>query len=90
MGGSGGQGVRLGVGMVGVRMDLKEVLKFWGKIKKKWGGSWEVGNGEGVRVDVNEELKVLGKFKTIFVLFFWGGGGQGGGVGSGGPVVGSG
>ena len=70
----------MGVGMLGVRVDVNEVLKFWGKFKKKLGGSWGsvTGGGGGVRVDVNEELKFLGKFKKIFFL---GGGGQG--VGSG-------
>ena len=59
------------MGLVGgVRVDVKEILKFLGKLKKNWGGG---GGGErgglcrgggvgllgGVKVDVNEELKFL-------------------------------
>ena len=59
----------MGVGNgVGVRVDVYEELKFFGKSKKNggcggggrsgcvWGGGGRVG---GVRVDVNEELKFL-------------------------------
>ena len=42
----------------GVRVDVIEELKFWGKFtKKKWGGGVGLVRGEGIRVDVNEELK---------------------------------
>ena len=52
---------------VGVRVDVNEELKFWGKFKKKLGervgggvGSFFLGGRvRGVRVDVNEELKFL-------------------------------
>ena len=57
------------------------------KIQKKNGGGvrgegsgW--GGGGGVRVDVIEELQFLGKF-TKKNVFFLGGGGRVGGVGSG-------
>ena len=64
--GGGLRGVR-GRGRVeggGVRVDVIEELKFFGKIKKKIGGGG-VGRGGGlgwwggVKVDVNEELKFL-------------------------------
>ena len=58
----GGRGW-VGVGRVGgVRVDVKEELKFFGKFtKKKIGGGGQVGESGwwGVRVDVNEELKFL-------------------------------
>ena len=63
----------------GVKVDVNEELKFFVKIRKKYGGGG-VGLG-GIRVDVNEELKFLGKFKKK---------NMGGGVGSGGRVGGSG
>ena len=55
----------LGLGGGGVRVDVNQELKFFGKFKKKknlgrggrmgpWGGP-----GWGVRMDVNEELKFL-------------------------------
>ena len=49
----------------GVRVDVIEELKFFGKFTKFYfffgGGVWFV--WQGVRVDVIEELKFLGKFK---------------------------
>ena len=62
-----GGGVWLGGG---VRMDVNEELKLWGKFTKKFGLGWEGGSGGiwggggrigggGVRVDVNEKLKFL-------------------------------
>ena len=54
-----------GVGLDGVRVDMIEEFKFWGKFtKKKLGGGrggWVWGGrvGGGVRVNVNEELKFL-------------------------------
>ena len=36
-------------------MDVIEILKFLGKLTKKFGG----GGGWGFRVDMNEELKFL-------------------------------
>ena len=65
--GSGGGGSGWGGG--GVRMDVNEELKFFGKFKKKnggegsdWGGVGLVGGGGGggVRVDVNAMLGVGG------------------------------
>ena len=64
----------------GVRVDVNEELKFFGKFTKKkkigGGGVWVGGGvdlkGGGVRVDVNEELNFWGKFKK---KFFLGGGG---------------
>ena len=57
----GGSGGREGSGWGGgVRMDVIEELKFWGKFTKKKirGGGRFAGFGlGGVRVDVNEELK---------------------------------
>ena len=48
----------------GVRVDVNQELKFFGKFKKKngGGGGWVHGGGGpgwGVRMDVNEELKFL-------------------------------
>ena len=64
-GGVGGRGGVRGGGRVGgVRVDVNEELKFWGKFKKKilgggGPGGCRVGGGGGVRMDVNEELKFL-------------------------------
>ena len=57
----------MGGGRVGgVRVDVKEELKFFVKISKKilggGGGEGSGWGGGGVRVDVNGELKFLGKF----------------------------
>ena len=54
----------------GVRVDVREELKFLGNFTQK-----KNGGGGGVRVDVNEELKFLGKFTKK------NSGGSGGGVG---------
>ena len=55
LGGGGGLGW-------GVRVDVIQELKFFGKFKKKLGGGrvgpWG-GPGWGVRMDSNEELKFL-------------------------------
>ena len=54
-----GGGVGLGGG---VRVDVNEELKFWGKFKKNWGGGPGGGGGGRVgrvRVGVNEQLKFL-------------------------------
>ena len=53
-----------GVGLVGVRLDVNEELKFLGKFEKNGGGGVVGGRviGGMVRVDVNE-FKFLGKFK---------------------------
>ena len=56
MGGGGGGGGWVGLGG-GVRSDVNEQLKFWGKFKKK--KKEGVGLGGGVRMDVNEELNFL-------------------------------
>ena len=58
MGGGGGPGGRGRVG--GVRVDVIEEWKFFGKFsrKKNFGGGG-VGSGWGVRVNVNEELNFL-------------------------------
>ena len=56
---------KIGGGWVGggVRVDVNQELKFFGKFKKKLGGGEGVrgvgGFGWGVRMDVNEELKFL-------------------------------
>ena len=70
-------------------------IEVLGKIDKKiragrargvrWGSGWW-----GVRVDVNEELKFFCENSKKYI-FFWGGGGRGGGwVGEGGGVGGQG
>ena len=54
----------MGLGWGGVRVEVNQELKFFGKLKKKkLGGGrvgpWGEGSGLGVRMDVNEELKFL-------------------------------
>ena len=69
----------------GVRVDVIEELKFFGKIQTKKIGGWGVGSGGGggvglvggVKVDVNEELKFCENSRNCFFL----GGLRGGGVG---------
>ena len=77
--GSGGEGV----GLRGIRVDVNEELKFWGKVKKNGGGGrggrWEGSGWGGVRVDLIEELKFLGNFTKK--KFGGGGGGRVGGQG---------
>ena len=51
-----GGGIGLGGG--GVRVDVNQELKFFGKIGGGEGGSMG-GPGWGIRMDVNEELKFL-------------------------------
>ena len=50
-------------GLVGVRVDVNEKLKYCenAKMQKKFPGGGPVGGGRGsgVRVDLNEELKLL-------------------------------
>ena len=71
----------------GVRVDVNQELKFFGKFKKKMGGGGWVhgGGGGGVRVGGQDgcerRIEVFVKIKKKY--FFWGGGRGGRGGGSG-------
>ena len=80
-GGGGG-----GVGLGGVRVDVNQELKFFGKSKKKIGGGGRVGpwggSGLGVQDGCERRIEVFVKIQKN--IFFLGGGGGSVGVGLGG------
>ena len=80
-----------GGGGGGVRVDVNQELKFFGKFKKKGGGGeggsmW--GSGLEGQDGCERRIEVFVKIKKKYFFFF--GGGSGGGVGGGGRVGGSG
>ena len=81
LGGGGGGGGRGRVGGGGVRVDVIEELKFWGKFKKSnfLGGRLDrvgVGGQGGCEQRIEVFVKIPKKN-----IFFFGGGGRGGGSG---------
>ena len=84
MGGGGGSGGGVGLKGMGVRVDVIEELKFWGKFTKKnrggggvcWGGSVRGSQG-GCEQRIEVFVKIQKKKKNA------GGGGSGGRVGGG-------
>ena len=79
MGGGGGWGGG------GVRVDVNQELKFFGKFKKKknWGGGGGSmgGSGLGGQNGCERRIEVFCENKKKIFIFFWGGGGGVGGSG---------
>ena len=61
----------------GVRVDVNQELKFFGKLKKKIGGGGGRVGPWGGQDGCERRIEVFMKIKKIF-FFFWGGGGGGG------------
>ena len=68
---------------MGVRVDVNQELRFFGKFKKKigGGGGWvHGGSGLGGQDGCERRIEVFVKIKNKF-FFFWGGGSGGSGWG---------
>ena len=82
--GGGWVGGGVGLGGGGVRVDVNQELKFFGKFKTKNGGGGWVHGGSGLRgqdgCERRIEVFVKIKKKNIFFFFLGGGGGVGFGV----------